>query len=322
MTPEQFKTLVDAYLDGALSPFQKAELEEAIRRSPAQRAEFWKQTQLHERLRSVAENEALWKEDESFSVGEIVYNRSRRGSWLRNPMVTAAAGFVLSVICTSTVWAYAGQWVSKVRHLPIINGGFEAHTDIGVSVPKKVGVWSGDVSRVTGPENGVAPFSGEAMLRFVRADNDLSEPGARHNVGEVLQIIDLRPWQAELARGNAQIELSARFSSGSQEPGYYFSLRAISFRGPIDSAAEAWRDRAECGRTAAERRVEAQRPSPLARWQKIQLLLPILPETDFLIIQGAATLLPLPEKGTVEFPAHYMDDVTAKLRVNIAGGDL
>jgi hypothetical protein len=319
MNPKHFNTLVHAYLDGTLSPLQKLELEQALRDSVEHRAQFWKQTEFHGQLRGVAESEALWRGLEQASEIQMVSSRSR--SWFRNPLAAAAAGFVLCLFCTSSVRAYMGQWVSKVRPLPVVNGGFEGSSEIGISVPKAVGVWSGDFSCVTGAENGVTPYQGGKMLRFVRADNEVSDPGATHHIGEVLQIIDLRPFQADLARGKAQIEISARFAAGTQDSGYYFSLRAISFRGPINWAAEAWRDRAEYGRTAAERRVETSKSASGPVWQKVQLHLPVLPDTDFLILQGAATRLPKPKGGVVEFPAHYMDDVTAQLRINRVEGD-
>jgi hypothetical protein len=319
MNAEYFKTLVHAYLDGALSPIQKVELEDALRESAACRLEFWKQTEIHGRLRSAAENEALWQEIDQVPEKPVALRRGK--SWLRNPIVAAAAGFALSLVCTSTVRAYMSQWGSKVRQLPLVNGGFETRSEVGAGSPLQIGVWSGDYSRMTGPENGVTPFRGSGMLRFERADSAVSEPGARHNIGEILQIIDLRAFQKELAGGKGQVEISARFASGVEGPGYYFSLRAVSFKGPIQLAAEAWRDRAVCGRTSAERRVEASHSASGPVWQKIQLNLPILPDTDFLILQGAATRLPKPEAGAVEFPAHYMDEVTALLRVNHQEGE-
>ncbi len=319
MNPEHFNTLLHAYLDGTLSPLQKLELEQALRDSVEHRAQFWKQTELHGQLRGVSENEALWRGLEQASEIQMVSSRSR--SWFCNPLAAAAAGFVLCLFCTSSVRAYMGQWVSKVRPLPMANGGFEEQTKIEDGVPTVVGVWSGDYSRVVGAENGVTPYQGGKMLRFVRANNELSDPRATRNVGEIHQIIDLRPFHADLATGKAQVEISARFAAGTQDSGYYFSLQAISFQGPIEWAVEAWNGRDRYGRTAAERVVEASWPAGRPAWQKLQLNLPVLTGTDFLILHGAVTRLPKPKEGVVEFPAHYMDDVTAQLRINRVEGD-
>jgi hypothetical protein len=319
MNADHFKTLVHGYLDGVLSPLEKVELEDALRESVKWRAEFWKQTDLHGRLRTVAEDEGLWRKLEQGWTPPVVSGRLR--GWFRNPMAAALAGFLLCLVCTSSVRAYMGQWVSKVRPLPLVNSGFETQSEIGVSVPIRLGEWSGDFSRITGPENGITPYQGGKMIRFVRADNPNSNPTITYNVSEVMQVIDLRPFQAELATGKAELELSAWFASGSPDPGYFFMLRAASFCGPLEWAPEVWRERTVHGRTAAERRVEAFRSPTGPVWQKVQLNLPVLPGTDFLILQGAATRLPMPQEGAVEFPAHYMDDMTAQLRVNRADGE-
>ena len=238
MKPEYFKSLVSAYLDGVLSPDQKAELEDLMRGSQEHRAEFWRLSQFHEQLRSAGETEDFWKTADS-GMSDQLESVFWLG-WFRNPVAAAIGGFVLCLISTSSLRAYVNRSWAGVRPLPLMNGGFEARDRIGSGSPYAVGVWSGDFSRICGPENGVLPFEGKKMLRILRADNVRSEPGGTHNLGQVLQVIDLRPFRKELKGGGAEVVLSARFASAVYDPRFQFFLRAVSFSGPMDFDQFSW----------------------------------------------------------------------------------
>ena len=54
---ERLTLLVNRYLDGQLTPAQKTELEDSLRRSAAAHAQFWDETRLHALLHEV-ENQA------------------------------------------------------------------------------------------------------------------------------------------------------------------------------------------------------------------------------------------------------------------------
>lgn len=57
MNDERRSALVDRYLDGQLTPAEKAELEDSLRRSTAAREQFWRETRLQALLHE-AENDA------------------------------------------------------------------------------------------------------------------------------------------------------------------------------------------------------------------------------------------------------------------------
>ena len=106
-------------------------------------------------------------------------------------------------------------------------------------------MWSGDFCRIVGAEQGIAPKQGKKMLRFLRSDNEQTETGAVTYVGEAAQVMDLRPFHAEIANGAAAVELSAWFQS-IPSPG-----AALRIRG--ESGRLSWRDERRPGALGSAR---------------------------------------------------------------------
>ena len=55
MNKERLSFLLSAYVDGQLTPAEKKELEEALLSSAACRAQFWRETKLHDQLRAASD---------------------------------------------------------------------------------------------------------------------------------------------------------------------------------------------------------------------------------------------------------------------------
>jgi hypothetical protein len=230
--------------------------------------------------------------------------------------MAAAAGLVFGMFCTSVVFAYAKpkSSVAVTRLLPLEDADFESGLQVPArGIPARAGVWSGDFSRVVVAENGITPKHGQRMLRFLRSDNELLPQNERSYVGEVAQVIDLRPMRAELLGAEQLVEVSAQFNSIAAPPGdtYEFAVKAAAFRGDIADAPRLWEDR-EASASRSNRSVVADPDG--GKWQRVAAPLVVPPDADFLVIECAVVFKgPQVERGAAEFPGHYVDQVEVRL---------
>lgn len=320
MNPERLQFLVSAYFDGALTPEQKSELEHALRSSAAARAQYWDHGQLHDHLRTLIEDTELAERHHSAHTRKGTPSSRSNSSWktlLHRPVATLAAGVIVSALCTSAVWAYAGQrMAAREKSIPLLSTNFEDIADIPANgVPTKPHTWSGDYSTLTGPEQGVLPHSGKKMLRFLRADNALTQKSSPNYVAEAIHVIDLRPYRAVLVSGNAEVDIAGWFVSASAatHPQIRFLLKAASFAGNPEEAPNVWDEFSRVCLSMVQRQIEPD-PTP-GRWRRHSINLPIAANADFLVFECAVMqVYPAVRTGTVEFTGHYLDDVTAHLR--------
>jgi hypothetical protein len=237
--------------------------------------------------------------------------------WLRHPLRALAAAIALSVLCTSAVWAYAGQLLGqRARIVSLLHAGFEGLSAVPpFGVPNRPDQWSGDYSALVGAENGVQPRSGKSMLRFIRADNALEQNGPRNYVAEAIYVVDLRPYGSELRSGTAQIELAAWFASAQVVDGrkVRFLLKAATFSGTPEDAPVLWEDASQASLSMVQHQMD---PSPVeGEWKSLAVSIPVPPQAQFFVFECAAMEVnPKLREGTAVFPAQYLDDVTVRLR--------
>ena len=320
MNSERLGYLISLYLDGRLAPAEKAELESALLSSASVRSQFWSETKLHEQLR-VVEQEVYASDPPKAPDSDrlrALPNASLRGNiaWLNRPLIGAAACIVLSALCTSAVWAYAGQrHAAKSRALIIANPSFESSAQMAPNgIPGVAGKWSGDFSKIVTAENGVQPHNGKEMLRFLRADNALAKQGSLNYVAEAVQVVDLRPFRSELSSGTVQIDITGWFASIPAEGQQFnFLIKAATFPGDPKDAPALWEDLAHSGLSMVQQQLPAAgNPTD---WKPLVVSIPVPSTADFLVFEcGVLRRDPRAAEGTAEFPGHYVDDVSLRLR--------
>jgi hypothetical protein len=216
------------------------------------------------------------------------------------------------------MWAYAGQWLgAKPRVQTIPTNDFESISAMpAAGIPSLPNQWSGDYTRIVGAENGIQPHRGRQMLRFLRADNALSQSDKPNYVGEAVYMIDLRPLRGELTAGSTQVDITAWFAStesNTEDRQFRFLLKAAAFNGEPSEAPRLWEDVAHASLSMVQRQIPPS-ASP-QHWQPLTISIPVPPSADFLIFEcGVLQYHPHLKTGTAEFPGHYVDDVSVQLR--------
>jgi hypothetical protein len=318
MNKERLSFLLSAYVDGQLTPAEKAELEEALLSSAACRAQFWRETKLHDQLRAAeADMSAPVSDPPPLRVLPEPAGGRRTLSLFSRPLTAAAAAVVMSSLCTSAVWAYAGQRLGpKLRSALLLETDFESMDSVPASgIPSNPNEWGGDYCRIVRSEQGVRPRGGGQMLRFLRADNALGEERGPNYVGEAAQTLDLRGLRNELQDGAAQIEITAWFAAAEAggDSEFRFLVKAAAFRGAPEQAPTLWKDAVRDSMSMVQKQANAD--GMAGQWLPVTISIPIAPDAEILVFEcGVMQAKPRIQEGTAEFPGHYLDDVRVRLR--------
>jgi len=309
MIDEHLDQLIDAHLSGVLSAEQRTELEHRLLHSAADRERFWQLAETHTLLHEIVQQGLGGQPPDS-----RIHKPARWFAWRQ--LTAAAAGLAIGLFSATVVFAYVVPKTPLIitKALPLADAGFEASTKVPArGIPTEARGWSGDYLHVVEAENGITPKQGQRMLRFLRSDNERSPKDERSYVGEVAQVIDLRPLRAELAGAEQLVELSAQFNSipTPTTPKYEFAVKTASFRGDIADAPRLWEDR-EASVSRSDRFVIAD--SDVATWQRVVVSLMVPPDADFLVIDCAVVFKGRQkDHSATEFPGHYVDQVEVRL---------
>ena len=314
--PEPFEMIafldrVMRFQDRTLSPEELAALEAEMIASPEKRHLF-AEAQVH----SMSIHE--WLRQEAYRVVPLAPRPIRRiGLWLR-PIAALAAGVLLGIVGTSLLWACTIPATVRAtfESISVANGSFEsADAPVPDGLPTTTGIWSGDFSAIVSAEQGIAPADGHGMLRFLRPDHRRDPPGNHNHVGNMYQIVDMRPWRAKFAGGNKSVELSARFNcvpaSGGER--YRFGVNVVAFTGDFASLPElstsGWH-----GTLARASRMVVADNDP-ATWQHVAARISGLPaETDYLLLEVLVERVCSSDPGiATPFAGHYVDDIQLTL---------
>lgn len=241
---------------------------------------------------------------------------SRTGKPMWRTLSGLALGLLIGVVSSTVAFAYVPQWlvIQPTQHL-ILREGFESSMPPSVSgLPVTAGVWSGDFSAITGPQQGIAP-TGAKMLQFLRADYDGKANADDSYCGDLFRLVDMRPYQRELAAGSAVLEVSAAFNA------YAFPLDE-EYRGTLAlhalTAELAANPTTLSGAMLANNSLAMARQScprmdrdPLT-WQRVESTMQLPAETEFVLIHIGMNHIPKYQRR-VAFDGHYLDDVKLTL---------
>jgi hypothetical protein len=303
--------LIRCYIDGSATPQQRDALQQHLRADAAFRRLYTRYANLDAALgdgRLAAP---------SFARPASPSRQQSPFQWLSwRPLAAAAAGLVFGMFCTSVVFAYAKPkpTVVAAKPLPLADADFESTSPIPAhGIPAFAGVWSGDFSRIVGAENGITPKHGLRMLQILRSDNEQSPKHEHSYVGEVAQVIDLRPLRAALSGTEHWVDVSAHFNSiGMGRDGKCeFAVKAAAFQGDIADAPRLWDDHEASG-SRSNRAVEADIDP--RTWQRVSTALVLPANADFLLVEYAVVFKGTQrEQRATEFPGHYIDQAEVRL---------
>ncbi len=201
---------------------------------------------------------------------------------------------------------------------PVVNGDFEIPEAISVQgVPGQPGRWSGDLCQVVSAEQGITPYSGQHMLRFLDSSAPKDRPQYVTTASQQWQIIDLRDILAEVKAGRVSVEASAYFnriaSTSEEDPQAIQAIYIHAFKGNVKDTRKLWPHRSKHRTRSLVSEVLTDNDPQT--WERADVILQVPAQSDFLIIEISTVIEAQEGRDIQSFQGHYADQVNVDLRV-------
>lgn len=304
---EALSQLIHACLDGRATEAQVYGLNVRLREDAAARDLYLQLADTHSCL---SVDEGLWM-DPCAATGtpDLAVPPAPNRWFVWRPLLSAAAGIVVGMLCTTVVFAYVVPSLGRVRTVFVET--FESGTATAPGLPREEGKWGGDEAVVVGSTPGLKPRSGKRMLRFLNGSHR-GENSPRSQWGDVYRLVDVR---GMAGAGRTLARVSAGFSQGSGEGEGRFSgsVEAFALEEELSTLPSpltyVWLR--QNNSASSFRRLAL---SPAGGWQDISVEIPVTPQTQFVLLHLAVSQdAPKIPSGVVQFPSQYMDDVKLEL---------
>jgi hypothetical protein len=211
------------------------------------------------------------------------------------------------MFCTSVVFGYVvPRTMERVR--TVFSESFESGVTKTVpGLPHETSLWMGDEAQVVASAPGAKAHGGAKMLRFVSATYP-GENSPRSQWGDVYRLVDVRGMAGE---GRTMARLSASFTQSSAVAEERFVCRAEALA--LDKELSALPTPLDLAWLQQNNSATGSRRAVLTgtgQWQDVSVEVPITRETRYVLLHLAMVQeQPIIESGSVQFPAHLMDDV-------------
>lgn len=332
--------LIHGWLDASLDDGEFVELEATLSESPEARRRFWHEADFHSdlheafksQLRTMPATALPDHAEQALSAGRRPSAITRFGDILRRhgAVVAGVAALVaggcgLGSMATSLSLAYAGMLSPGNVPVTILREGFEAPPHPRHDfVPHSPGHWSGDITSVVGPEQGVTPRLGQEMLRFVGTapSGESAELGSASEIWRLVDLVDVRR-QLGIAdgRGDVTLEFTAAFNGVVASPGRTPKclIRAIATDKASPAAGSSWssvltraREEDPEGVHVLAEQIESFDQAPDS-WQRLTVTLRAPSSARWLIlycaaIDGSDTA----RRSNVRLEGQYVDEIRLK----------
>ena len=236
------------------------------------------------------------------------------------PLTAAAAGLVIGLFSASMVFGFGARSVEKV--ISLLQESFESGPAPMVKgMPQELNLWSGDYSEVVGKYEAVKPAQGTKMARVLRSDYDGKTSSKPSKQGDLMRVVDVRPFLREANGGEVVITLSALFNAAPfPEAERYDGAVYLYALGQLGSTEESLLEDALAHSHGGCRSLDRDP----ATWQTASTRLLLPTGTKFVMLKvsfrrwpkGSGDQPSLPDLMT--FAGHFVDDLRASIRIRNA----
>jgi hypothetical protein len=237
------------------------------------------------------------------------------------PLTAAAAGLAIGLFSASMVFGF-GVVRSLERVVSLFQESFESGpAPLVTGMPQEVNLWSGDYAEIVETYEGVKPKDGTKMVRVLRSDFEGKASSNPSLQGDLMRVVDVRPFLREASGGEVVITLSALFNAAPfPEAEHYDGAVTLWALGPQFPTEENLMEEALAHSVGLCRPLDRDP----ATWQSTSTRLLLPPGTERVLLKVSFTpvpasgksLSPLPDHVT--FTGHFVDDVRASVTVRKA----
>jgi hypothetical protein len=239
-------------------------------------------------------------------------------SW--RPLTAAAAGIVFGMFCTSMVFGFGVRSLERV--VSLFQESFESGpAPVVTGIPQEVNLWSGDLSEIVETYGGVKPAQGTKMVRVLRSDFEGKTSSKPSLQGDLMRVVDVRPFLREANGGELVITLSGLLNAAPfREAEHYEGAVTLWAPGPQFPTEDNLMDDALAHSVGLCRPLDRDP----ATWQKASTRLLLPPGTERVLLKASFSPMPVSGKSQsplpdhVTFAGHFLDDVRASVSLRKA----
>ena len=243
--------------------------------------------------------------------------RTRWFAW--RPLTAMTAGVVFGLFGASVLFGFGpgGRRQEKVTSL-LVESFESGPAPLITGVPQQVNQWSGDFSELVGEQQGVKPAQGTKMARVLRSDFEGKISSKRNFHGDLMRVVDVRPFSRQINGGEVVLSASALFNAApfpeTERYDGVVTIYALDALGSTektlleDSLAHSYGLRPSLDRDPGT-------------WEQATSRLQLPAGTEFVILKVSVRRWPKDKESQsslpspVTFAGHFVDDVRASIHV-------
>lgn len=242
--------------------------------------------------------------------------RSRWFAW--RPLTAVAAGIIFGLFGASMVFGGGGRWTEKVTSL--FWESFESGPAPSVTgVPQQLNQWSGDFSELVGEQQGVKPAHGTKMIRMLRADFEGKSVTKLSTYGDLMKIVDVRPFTRETNGGEIVLSVSALFNAANfPEAERYDGVVTLY---AVDEIGSTEKNLLKDSLAHSCNGLGLSLDRNTTTWESATTRLQLPAGTHFVVVKVSVRRMPKNKEplstlpNPIAFNGHFVDDVRASIHV-------
>jgi hypothetical protein len=245
--------------------------------------------------------------------------RIRTRWFARRPIMAMSAGILFGLFGASVLLGFGlgGLWPEKV--IVLLQDGFEqGPAPLMTGVPQQLNQWSGDFSELVGEQQGVRPAHGTKMIRMLRSDYEGKISSKRNFQGDLMRIVDVRPFSREINGGEVVLSTSALFNAAPfPETERYDGVVTIYALGELGSTEKTLLEDS----LAHSYGLRPSLDQDPRTWEQANSRLQLPTGTEYVIVKVSVRRWPKDKESQsslpspVTFAGHFVDDVRAMIHV-------
>lgn len=178
----------------------------------------------------------------------------------------------------------------------LVNGAFESAESLGGGMPVVFGDWRNDQASTVTAENGITPYAGSRMLKFL---GTAASGGSTDNGCSVVQFVPMTAYAAQIAAGNlVRVHVSGRFNR-IEATDSEFDLELLGYNGTPSNP----------GTVTTARGASFISDGNVATWELNTNYIDLPPGTTMVAVYVVARENLTNNPSSPEFDGNYADDV-------------
>ena len=243
-----------------------------------------------------------------------------RTRWLAwRPLTAMTAGVVFGLFGASVLLGFGpgGRWTEKVTSL-FVESFESGPAPLVTGVPQQLNQWSGDFSELVGEQQGVKPAHGTKMARVLRSDFEGKISSKRNFQGDLMRVVDVRPFSREINGGEVVMSASALFNAAPfPEAERYDGVVTLYALGELGSTEKTLLEDS----LAHSYGLRPSLDRDPGTWEQATSRLQLPAGTEYVILKVSVRRWPKDKESQsslpspVTFAGHFVDDVRASIHV-------